>query len=283
MVLQREHLAAVRINWQDKVTNLRELAEELNLGLDSFVFFDDNPIEREWVRGSIPEVLVPQLPKDPAKRPAFLSRMTFFQRITLTEEDLRRPQAYKAQAQRVELHSRAASFEEFLVSLKQEVTIEPVHESSLARTAQLCQRTNQFNLTSQRYTVTDIERLATSSAIEIYNLAVRDRFGDSGITGVGILRFGGEKVEVDTLLLSCRVLGRKVEDVFLAFLAERARARGARYLIGRYSPTGKNQQVATFYPDRGARTVAEGVFILDLELRQCEPPPEVLVKSIAYA
>ncbi|MGH9426542.1 MAG: HAD-IIIC family phosphatase, partial [Terriglobia bacterium] len=283
MVLQREHLAAVRINWQDKVSNLREMAEELNLGLDSFVFFDDSPIEREWVRKSIPEVLIPDLPKDPAERAAFLSRLTFFQRITVTEADLRRPQAYKAQDQRVKLQSRAASLEEFLVSLEQEVIIEPIQESSLARAAQLCQRTNQFNLTSQRYSVADIERMANNSAIEIYSLAVKDRFGDSGITGLGILRFAGEKVEVDTFLLSCRVLGRKIEDVFFAFLATRATDRGARYLIGRYIPTRKNQQVERFYLDRGAQTVAEGLFILDLEHRQFETPPEISIKAVAHA
>lgn len=283
MVLKREHFAAVRINWQDKATNLRALAEELNLGLDSFVFFDDNPVEREWVGQSLPEVLVPELPKDPVERPAFLRQATFFQRITVTETDLRRAETYKAQGLRRQKQERATSFEEFLASLEQEVTVEPVHDGSLARAAQMCQRTNQFNLTTHRYTVADIERMRKDLAVEVYTLAVRDRFGDSGITGLGILRFEGENAEIDTFLLSCRVLGRKIEDVFLAFLAGRAHARGARHLIGHYIPTAKNRQVALFYPDRGFEMVGEGLFRLDLERQQLEAPPQIAVKVVANA
>ena len=283
MVLQREHFAAVRINWQDKATNLIELSEELSLGLDSFVFLDDSPVEREWVRSALPDVLVPDLPGDAAYRPQFLRKAPFFQRIALTEADLIRSESYKALGFRRQLREKVASLEEFLTSLEQEITVEPVHEGSITRASQMCQRTNQFNLTTHRYTIADLELMKNNDSVEAYTLVVRDRFGDSGITGLGILKFEQENAEVDTLLLSCRVLGRKVEAVFLAFLADRARARGAGYLIGRYIPTTKNGQVELFYPDCGFEPVSEGLFRLDLEHNQLNVQTQITVKVVANA
>lgn len=278
MVLKPEHFAAVRINWQDKATNLQELADELNLGVDSFVFLDDNPVEREWLRRALPAVLVPDLPPDPVDRPAFLRQAPVFQRVTLTEADRIRAETYAVQAHRVELRSSASNFDEFLASLAQEVTIEPLQRQSLARAAQMCQRTNQFNLTTRRYTAADLERMVHSADTEAYVLAVKDRFGDNGITGLGILKLNGESAEVDALLLSCRVLGRRIEDAFLHVLAGRARDRGVRHLVGRYIPTSKNVQVASFYPERGFAAAGDGVFRLDLAQHRLDPPPEIVIK-----
>ncbi|MDQ3995525.1 MAG: HAD-IIIC family phosphatase [Gemmatimonadota bacterium] len=283
MVLKQEHFAAVRINWQDKATNVRELADELNLGVDSFVFLDDNPVEREWLRRALPAVFVPDLPPDPVDRPAFLRKTPFFQRVTLTETDRIRARTYTLQARRAELRSSASSFDEFLASLAQEVTIEPLQPQSLARAAQMCQRTNQFNLTTRRYTVADLERMLHSADTEAYVLAVKDRFGDNGITGLGILKLNGDSAEVDSLLLSCRVLGRRVEDVVLRVLAERARERGVRYLVGRYIPTPKNAHVASFYPDRGFVAAGDGVFRLDLAEQRLDAPTEIVIKVHAGA
>ncbi len=283
MLLKQEHFAAVRINWQDKATNLRELADELNLGVDSFVFLDDNPVEREWLRRALPAVLVPDLPADPVDRPAFLRQLPVFQRVTLTEADRIRAETYALQARRAEVRSSASSFEEFLASLAQEVTIEPLQPQSLARAAQMCQRTNQFNLTTRRYTVADLERMLHSADTEAYVLAVKDRFGDNGITGLGILKLNGDSAEVDSLLLSCRVLGRRVEDVVLRVLAERARERGVRYLVGRYIPTPKNAHVASFYPDRGFVAAGDGVFRLDLAEQRLDAPTEIVIKVHAGA
>jgi FkbH-like protein len=278
MVLKQGHFAAVRINWQDKATNLQELADELNLGVDSFVFLDDNPVEREWLRRALPAVLVPDLPPDPVDRPAFLRQAPVFQRVTLTEADRIRAETYAVQAHRAELRSSASSFDEFLASLAQEVTIEPLQRQSLARAAQMCQRTNQFNLTTRRYTAADLERMVHSADTEAYVLAVKDRFGDNGITGLGILKLNGESAEVDALLLSCRVLGRRIEDAFLYVLAGRARDRGVRHLVGRYIPTSKNVQVASFYPERGFAAAGDGVFRLDLAQQRLDPPPEIVIK-----
>jgi len=283
MLLRPEHFAAERVNWQDKATNLRELAVELDLGLDSFVFLDDNPVERDWVRRACPEVLVPELPDDPVERPALLRDASWFARIATTAADRGRAAGYREQRGRRDLQSRAASFEEFLASLEQQVEILPVDDGSLSRAVQLCQRTNQFNLTTRRYTASDLERLLADPGHELLTLSVADRFGASGITGLAILRHEGERAVVDTLLMSCRVLGRRVEDAFLALLAARAAARGASTLVGLYEPTPKNAQVATFYPDRGFAPVEEGVFALDLRASTLLSPAEIEVKAGARA
>ena len=282
MVLRRDDFAALRVGWEDKATSLRELAAELDLGLDSFVFLDDNPVERDWVRAALPEVLVPELPDDPVERPGFLRRAPWFRRISVTGADAARTESYRAQSRRRELRGAVASFDDFLAELGQEAVVEPLHEGSLARAAQLAQRTNQFNLTTRRYTVAELEALAADPAAEAYTLALSDRFGDSGITGLAILRFLDGTAEVDTLLLSCRVLGRRVEDAFLAFLAERARERGARFLAGRYVESPRNEQVRSFYADRGFEADGDA-FRLDLERSRLEPPAGVAVKAAARA
>jgi FkbH-like protein len=283
MILRREHLAAERIDWRDKATNLRELAAELDLGLDSFVFLDDNPVERTWVSQALPEVLVPDLPADPVDRPRFLREASWFARTATTEADRKRAGSYREQRGRRELRRELTSFEDFLASLEQEIAIEPVHEGTLARAAQLCQRTNQFNLTTHRYAVADIERLAAAEDSDVLTLAVRDRFGDSGVTGLAVLRYHDDETEIDTFLMSCRVLGRRVEDAFLATLAERAVARGSRTLTGTYEPTAKNAQVATFYPERGFVEAGERRYRLDLTEGAPVPPPQIRITVTAHA
>ena len=264
MVLKREHLAASRINWQDKATNIVEIASELKLGTDSIVFLDDNAVEREWVRQSLPAVLVPELPSDPSELPGALRRADYFQRLRVTREDTARADAYQAERERAQLSSATGTFEEFLESLQQEISIEAVHEGSLARAAQLCQRTNQFNLTTHRYTTADIAGLLTQDDVDGFTLAVKDRFGDSGIVGLAISRYHDSVAEIDTFLLSCRVLGRRVEDELLAFLIRRARDRNATTLVGIYVPTAKNQQVNSFFTERGFTPTESGHYALDL-------------------
>ncbi len=264
MILRSSHFAAVRINWQDKATNLQDIAEELNLGIDSFVFLDDNPVEREWMRAALPQVRVPELPADPVERVSFLRELPFFRRIALTDADRKRAESYKTQGLRRELQEKSGSIEAFIASLEQVITIQPVHDGSIARAAQMAQRTNQFNLTSQRYTVGDLEAMRRDPQIEMVTLSVRDKFGDNGITGLAILRLQDETAHIDTLLLSCRVLGRRVEDVLLHYLLQRSQERGAQQVIGHYLPTPKNQQVAQFYPARGFVPLEDGVFSLSL-------------------
>jgi FkbH-like protein len=265
MLLKRDHFAAIRINWTDKAQNIKELAEELDLGLDSFVFLDDNQVERDWVAQALPEVLVPDLPRDPAERPCFLRSTGLFLRFQVTDTDRSRIRSYQARRRRDDLRSSSASLEDFYRYLEQQVEIRPLSQATLARAAQMVQRTNQFNLTTRRYSAAELERMMKDPQCELFTLSVRDRYDDSGITGMAILRQETENVEIDSLLLSCRVLGRRIEDAFLAFLVGRARSRGGRALLGRYVPTAKNGQVARFFESRGFVPVSEdGVSRLDL-------------------
>ena len=283
MVLRREHIVAERINWQDKATNLRELAEELDLGLDSFVFLDDNPREREWIRQALPMVTVPELPTDPTKRPAFVARGGWFRMLTVTDADRMRGASYRAQGHRRRARTSAASFEDYVASLEQRLRVEPVTDVTVQRATQLCQRTNQFNLTTRRHTQADVERMLGDPAYDLVTLSVGDRFGDSGITGLAITVHADEQAELDTLLLSCRVLGRKVEDAFLAVLARRARDRGARMLLGVYEPTDRNAQVAAFFRDRGFTPTGDRSWQLDLESGLPQPPAQLTIEEATYA
>jgi FkbH-like protein len=283
MVLRREHVVAERVNWQDKATNLRELADELDLGLHSFVFLDDNPREREWIRQALPMVAVPELPADPTERPAFLARGPWFRTLAVTDADRARAASYRTQRHRRRAQASAASFEDYLASLEQRLMVEPVTEGTAPRAAQLCQRTNQFNLTTRRHTQADVERMLEDPAYDLVTLSVTDRFGDSGITGLAITVHADGRAELDTLLLSCRLLGRRVEDAFLAVLARRARERGARTLIGAYEPTDRNAQVAAFFPDRGFAPAGDRRWELDLEAGRPEPPPHVMIEETVHA
>lgn len=278
MILRRSHVACARINWEDKAANLREISRELGLALDSFVFLDDNPVERGWIRSALPEVEVPELPKDPAYRPRFLRQLPSFRRIQLTREDLQRADSYRAESLRTQLKGSATSLEDFIASLDQVIRLEPVHAGSLARAAQMCQRTNQFNLTTRRYTVADLEAMGKEPGWEIHTVAVTDRYGDSGITGLGILRLEDEVAHIEVFLLSCRVLGRRVEDALAAFLSDRARRRARKVLRGYYLPTPKNGQVARFYEGLGFAKIEEGVFELDLDLRPLAYPERMRIE-----
>ena len=279
MILRREHFSAMRINWQDKASNLREMSQELNLGIDSFMLLDDNRVERGWVSRALPEVVAPPMPADPSLRPAFVRTLSCVQRITVTEADLQRSQSYQANALRNQRLSLAASFDDYLASLEQEVEIVRLNQNTLARAAQMCQRTNQFNLTTKRYTVAELEAMMVDARTEIFTLGVRDRFENSGITGLAILRYVSDAVEMDTFLLSCRILGRKIEDAFLAYLARRAKESGVSRLIGQYRPTAKNGQTASFYADRGFSDQGEHGFVLSLDGNPLSLPPQIVLKT----
>jgi FkbH-like protein len=257
MVLREEHFTAMRINWQDKVTNLREIAAELNLGLDSFVFVDDNPAERLHVEQALPEVLTVDLPRDSAAYRRCLEQLNDFTVVQLTPEDMSRTSMYRAERQRRSLHESSASLDEFLASLRMEVSIEPLAPRTVRRAAQLVQRTNQFNLTTRRYSDEDLRRLGENGRFHIWTMAVRDVFGDNGIVGLAIVEAGEEHWRIDTFLMSCRVLGRRLEDELLGIVANGARTAGAAQLLGTYRPTKKNGQVQDFYRQRGFRLAAD--------------------------
>ncbi len=251
MKLQAKHFSATRINWVEKSANLREIAAELNLGLDSLAFLDDNPIERRQVRSALPEVWVVPLPGDPMLFARTVREYPLFERLALSGEDRQRGEMYQAQQEREQLQQKAPSREDFYRSLQQEAEIAPVSKATLARVAQLTNKTNQFNLTTRRCTEQEIAELSTSPGWSCFSLRVRDRFGDNGLVGVAITHCQENCCEIDTLLLSCRVIGRTVEAAFLSFLADRAREQGVSRIQGWFRPTKKNQPARDFYASHG--------------------------------
>jgi FkbH-like protein len=251
MLLKPEHFAATRINWGDKSQNVREIAQELNIGIDSLAFLDDNPIERQQVRSALPEVFVIDLPSDPMEFARIVRDCPIFERLTLSTEDQQRGAMYQSQREREQLEQNITSREDFYRSLQQEADISPVTKANLARIAQLTNKTNQFNLTTRRYSEQQISELASKPGWDCYSIRVRDRFGDNGLVGVAILHQQGDVAEIDTFLLSCRVIGRTVESVFLSFLASQARSKGAHQLTGWFLPTKKNAPARNFYPEHG--------------------------------
>jgi FkbH-like protein len=261
MVLRSSYFAAHRINWASKTDNLREIARELNIGLDSLVFMDDNPAERALIRATLPEVLVPELPSDPSYFRSVLLELGVFDTLAMTDEDRRRNELYQQQKARRQIESTVpvgeAGIEHYLSSLEIVVEIDEVNAQSLSRVAQLTGKANQFNLTTRRYTEAEIAaRLA--SGWRAYCARVRDRFGDSGLTGVVIVTpHDAETWEVDTLLLSCRVMGRGVETAFLTFVADLAQQAGVKTLEGWYLPTSKNEPARDCYARSGFQCVRE--------------------------
>ncbi len=251
MVLRPEHFAAMRINWTDKAQNLREIAAELNIGIDSLAFVDDNPAEREWVKRELPEVTVIDLPVDPLGYSGALRQSPVFERLTLSSEDSQRGQYYAAQRRRKELEKSATSLEEFYHSLQMQLDVSPVKEATLPRTAQLTQKTNQFNLTTKRRTEQEIADLMSRPDWQVYTFGLRDRFGDNGIVGIVIGHQEGETFEIDTFLMSCRVIGRTVETAMLSVVMEQARQSEATQVVGWYLPTKKNPPAKDFYPGHG--------------------------------
>jgi len=257
MLLRRHHFAAVRINWQDKVCNMLELSEELGLGVGSFVYLDDSQVECERMWQALPRVWTVHLDPEPTERADLLRRLSLFDTLAFSAEDRRRGEMYQQEGARKRLFTTAQSPEDFYRSLQMELSIQRVDATTLARAAQLSQRTNQFNLTTRRYSEADLARLLESPTHEVYCLRVRDRFGDSGVVGLLITVFDGMRATIDTFLLSCRVLGRTVEDAALTFLLHRARKLGATEMIGLFRPTAKNAPAADFYARSGFEPVGD--------------------------
>jgi FkbH-like protein len=248
-VLRRGDFTAVRINWQEKSANLRELAAELNVGLESVVFFDDSAFEREEVRRHLPMVTVIDVPESPLEYIDAVEDSGFFDQIVLSAEDRARTELYRQQAARSEARP-TSSPEEFLASLEMVATIGTVDAATLPRVAQLLAKTNQFNLTTRRHGAGELGAMIEAGAIALW-LRLVDRFGDNGLVGVAIACRIGESWTIDTFLLSCRVIGRGVESALLAQLAACIVKRGGVCLTGEYRPTAKNQLVADFYPRHG--------------------------------
>jgi FkbH-like protein len=250
--LTLDDFVATKISWNEKAASIRELAEELSLGLDSFVFVDDNPVECEAIRQHLPEIAVVAAPvEEPWKLVELLSAQPFFDAAVVTDDDVNRLNEYKAQAQRAELASSAGNRDEFLASLQIVCTFLSALDAPLARSVQLLAKTNQFNLTTRRHSAAEVEEFASARGGQAIAIRVRDRFGDAGVVGLALARTVGDTCSIDSLLLSCRVIGRGIETALLAYIGENAIRAGATRLVGEFIPTKKNAPCADFYADHG--------------------------------
>ena len=267
MVLKKDNFATWRINWIDKATNIKALAEELNIGLDSFVFVDDNPTERELIRQMLPMVEVSEFPAQPYELPVFFKALVekYFRVYAVTSEDKKKTEQYKANAQRAQAQRSFVDFDSFLESLNIQITIEAANEFNIPRIAQMTQKTNQFNLTTKRYTDADVRQFV-EQGWKIWCISVSDKFGDNGITGCVMLN--GDTI--DTFLLSCRVLGKGIEVAFMKRILLELQQHGMAAVKASYIPTAKNAQVKAFYETCGFTCVSEEAdgkkaYLLNLE------------------
>jgi FkbH-like protein len=251
MLLREEHIAVFVANWIDKASNLRTIAETLNIGLDALVFVDDNPAERARVRQMLPDVAVPELPEDPACYAETLAAASYFEALTISEDDRRRADFYRNNAVRSAEMRKLGSIDEYLASLEMECALSPFDEVGRARISQLINKSNQFNLTTKRYTEVQVAEIEHDP--DAFHLQVRlvDKFGDNGMISVVIFKKAGLEWLCDTWLMSCRVLGRRVEEAILQTVVTQARAGGAEALAGRYIPSAKNAMVAEHFGKLG--------------------------------
>jgi FkbH-like protein len=252
MVLREENFASIRINWNDKVSNMKEIAEELNIGLDSIAYFDDDPVNREFMTMNLPEVLTVDLPSDSAFYASILHNINDFNVLKITEEDLKRKDMYHQEKQRKDFEKNVTNIEDFLKQLEIKLRIKKADQFTIPRISQLTLKTNQFNLTTRRYQEEDIRQFSQDGNMLVGCAQVEDKFGDNGITGVFIVKKGNPKEwTLDTFLLSCRVMGREVEKGILAHIIEKARENKVERIKAQYIPTKKNKPVESFLPNCG--------------------------------
>ena len=262
ILIRKEHLAVYRINWNNKAQNIAELVKQLNIDAASLVFIDDNPTERELVKQFLPMIETPDFPYQPYMLPSFIKEITekYFRVYQLTDEDLVKTQQYQENAIREEFQKEFSDFTEYLDSLKIKIDLRCATEFTVPRIAQLTQKTNQFNLTTKRYSESDIYAFIEHDHW-VYSISVSDRFGDNGITGLIIIKIDKElhTAYIDTLLLSCRVLGKGIEEVFLFTILNNLKAAGFTKVSATYLKTSKNKQVSDFLDKIGFDLVVSPV------------------------
>jgi FkbH-like protein len=271
MVLRAEDIAVWRVNWDPKSKSLQEIADELNIGIDALVMIDDSEYELAEIANAAPEVRLLRVPEEVGLLPDLIATSGLFRNMTVSAEDLSRTDMIRAESARKQAAS-SGSREDFLASLELVIDYIEVGEEHVGRVAQLTNKTNQFNLTTIRRTEPEIRALVTSDDHVVRAIRVADKFGDYGLVGVAILRTADTEWEIDTFLMSCRVLSRGIETAFLARLVKEAGDRGAKSLVGRYVPTPKNVLVQDLYPRHGFAEAGAGEFRAELD--DITPKPE---------
>jgi FkbH-like protein len=255
MVLKEKHFASIMINWNDKISNMKSISKELNIGTDSIVFFDDDPRNRQMIREAFPEILVVDLPDDPAYYPVSLTKLNDFNTLQITEEDRKKGKMYSEQRNREEFKKTSQNLDQYLRKLKIKLIIEKADEINIPRISQLTQKTNQFNMTTKRYLVEDIKKLIKSGSYILLLARVKDKFGDNGITGAIIIEKKVDRWIIDTFLLSCRVIGRKIENALLAYIIDAAKVSGVKFVIGVFIQSSKNAPAKDFYSSNNFKLV----------------------------
>ena len=278
MLLREDHIVVFQANWLDKATNLEAIAAALNIGLDALVLLDDNPAERAYVRAALPAVAVPELPDDPAWFAWTLGAAGYFEAVSVSQEDLTRADAYAGQDRRADARAEARDVGDYLSSLGMVVRLSPFDAPGRQRIVQLINKTNQFNLTTRRYTEPEVAAMEQDRSLFTLQARLKDRFGDLGMTSVAVCRpakGAPETWEIDTWLMSCRVLGRELERALLAKIVSEARKHGVSRLVGTYVPTAKNSMVADHYAKLGFVQIASGAdlgTLWELDVAACTSP-----------
>ena len=270
MVLKEDDFAVLKINWANKADNIAQIASELNLGTDSFVFLDDSPAERKLVADVLPDVTVPDFPSHPEELPRFMTDVyhRYFEKAAVTAEDMAKTEQYKANRERDNLRLQSADFNSYLKSLDMKLTrVDP--QKHAERFMQLMNKTNQFNLTTRRFSVQEVNAVIAKDDAEVFLYRVTDRFGDNGIVVAAIVEYGGEAV-ITEFTMSCRVMGRRIENAVVEDMEQAARQRGYDRLVALYIPTPKNKPVENLYASlgyqsRAAKEDGASEFVIDLD------------------
>ena len=247
IVLKKKDFIICKINWNDKDQNILEISKELNIGLESMVFIDDNPRERELVKKSLSELIVPDFPEEPYLIPNFYNEILkkYFFVHKLTKEDIVKSSQYKNVFSRKNFQTKFNDINKFISELKIVLEIEELNDSNISRFAQMTQKTNQFNLTTKRYTDSEISLFGDNGLI--FGLRVKDKFGDNGITGLAIITFEKHNAYINSFLLSCRILGKRIEFEFMKYILLRLKKMEIKKVFGLYVKTKKNIQTENFY------------------------------------
>ena len=259
MVLRENNFASIKINWNDKISNTKAIAEELNIGLDSLVYFDDDPVNRELISSALPEVMTVDLPKDPALYTQTLMDLDVFNTFSITVEDKRRGQMYIEERNRSQLEKSVSNLDDFLSQLEIKINIREADKFTIPRISQLVLKTNQFNLTTKRFQEEEILKFSQDKNMLVGSAQTSDKFGDNGITGVFIVKKSPDCSEwnIETFLLSCRVMGRRIEDGIMEYILNEARKQGIKRVKGQYIPTGKNKPCENFLSHSGFKKEGE--------------------------
>lgn len=278
MLLKLSDFSSIRINWRDKASNMIEISQELRIGLDSMVFVDSSPAETALIEMKLPQVKTILLPPDASLYRRTLLQYGGFGRLNLTGEDMVRSKYYEQENLRQTLKSSFADINDFLLSLNMVAEIRLADRMSLPRVAQLTQKTNQFNLTTRRYSQAQIEEMSADPNWRIYCLSLQDRFGDNGLTGLALINVSGKEWRLDVFLLSCRIMGRGAETAFLSFIADQARFLGVESLVAEFIPSAKNMPASGFLNSSGFSQEGDSSFWkFDLVRKHVECPPYIKI------